>query len=210
MVNFNLPKEIADQYDNLKTHILFNGSEKIRTFTIASSTHGEGSSTVAVNFAVNLASNHKARVLLVDANLRKPILHKVFRVEKEKGVTDLLLKRTVFKKTAIPNLYLITSGNSILSPNPFFESGKIVEVLTRQVEQFDYILLDCPPVNPYPETTLLAAQSDGIILVVHAGKTRREVVNDAQTKLINAKVNILGVVLNRRKYYIPKLFYNRL
>ncbi|NIO20779.1 MAG: polysaccharide biosynthesis tyrosine autokinase [Candidatus Aenigmarchaeota archaeon] len=214
MINFYLPKEIADQFDKLTHYIFTNSSKKIRTLSIVSSTQGEGNSTVAINFALNLAVNHKARILLVDMNLRKPILHQVFRVGKEKGLTDLLLKKIdfhmVLKKTAVPNLFLITSGENILNPDQLFESMKIEEVLKRQAKQFDYIILDCPPVNSYPEATLLASQSDGVILVVQAGKTRHQVVHSAQTKLINAKVNILGVVLNRRKYYIPRWIYNKL
>lgn len=213
MTNFKLTNEIADQLDKLTHHVLINVSKKNRILSIVSSSPGEGSSTVAVSFALNLAAIYKTKTLLIDANLRKPILHRKFRVKREQGLTDLALKKIDFeialKKTAIAKLFLITAGITITNPNQIFETLNISDLLNRQTEQFDYIILDCPAVNSYPEATIIASQSDGVILVVQAHKTPREIVISAQTKLSNAKAHILGVVFNRRKYFIPRWIYNK-
>lgn len=212
--HFNLPREIIDQVDAFVRNIFTNGARGVRLLAVMSSVQEEGTSSVVIDTAVNLAVNNNSRILLIDANIRKPILHQIFNVEKENGLTDLILNgtrlETVIKKTTIPNLSLITCGRDEDNPNRLFDSFAIKQLFENQGKEFDCIILDCPPVNSCPETILLALQSDYSILVVHSGKTRREVVLNAQTQLINAGVKNAGIVLNRRKYYIPEVIYNLL
>lgn len=212
--DFDLPDDIADQYAKLRHYIVTTYSGKVKTIAITSTAHGEGNTTVAVSFAVSLALNRKLRILLVDANLRKPLLHRVIRADQKPGLTELCTTSEPFdkvlRKTTIPNVFVITSGATISHPQRLFESTNLEEQLIQWTEKFDYVLLDCPPVNPCPEALILAAQSDGAILVVQAGKTRREAVQSAKEQMMEAKVNIFGVVLNRRKYFIPKLLYDKL
>lgn len=214
MLPFDLSKEIVDQCEKLKYLIFDNNLKKNKIISIVSSTDGEGTSTIAINFAISLAADRQSTILLIDGNLRRPILHKIFNVEKENGLTDILLNSIDFqdalKKTAIPNLLLITSGGAISDHEQFYELGKLEEVLTSLAKRLDCILLDCPPINPYPESTSLVSKSDGAILVVQAGKVRREVVRHAKEQLTKTHVDIFGIVLNRRRYYIPKFFYDKL
>jgi capsular exopolysaccharide synthesis family protein len=209
-----LPRDLADQYAKLRHHIITTCSGKVRTIAITSAAHGEGTTTVAISFAMSLALDRKLRILLVDANLRKPRLHRVIRAHQKPGVTELFTAsqsfEEVLKKTTIPNVFVITSGAPIAYPQQLFEPTNLEEQLLQRTEEFDYVLLDCPPVNPCPEALSLAARSDGAILVVQAGKTHREVVRSAKGQMMGAQVNIFGVILNRRKYFIPQWLYNKL
>jgi capsular exopolysaccharide synthesis family protein len=153
-------------------------------------------------------------VLLVDANFRKPDLHNRFQVAQDGGLSNLLLGEAGFaallKPTTVKNLFLMTSGKDVSDPSEFIRMTDLEEKLIRPAVNFDYILIDCPPVNTCPEATTLAAHSDGAILVVQAGETRREIVLEARQRLAQAKVNLLGAVLNKRKYNIPEFVYGKL
>src|SRR5262245_200654 len=106
MLSSNLPKEIADQYNKLN-HLTFKAPKKIKTIAFVSSRDGEGTSTIAANFAMCLAADHQLTVLLIDGNLRKPILHDIFNVERENGLSDVILSdmdlHSTLKKTMLPN-----------------------------------------------------------------------------------------------------------
>ena len=214
MNSLTLPPELADQYAKVRQCIVNGNPRKIKTLAVVGATHGGGTTTVAAQLAISLASDPKLTVLLVDANLRKPDLHRRFYVAQENGLSDLLFGkrdfREVLKTVPIKNLLFITSGKSISDPSGFFEAKDVEEKVIRPAVNFDHVIMDCPPINPYPEGTMLASRSDGAVLVVQAGETRREILLEARQQMTQARVNLLGVVLNRRKYYIPEFVYRKL
>ena len=214
MTTFTLPPELADQYAKARQFITNGNPQKIKTLAVVSSTHAEGTTTVAVQLAISLAADPKLPVLLVDANFRKPDLHSRFQVSQDGGLSNLLLGEGDFaallKPTPVKNLFLLTSGKGVSDPAEFIKVADLEEKLIRPAVHFNCILIDCPPVNSCPEATVLASHSDGTVLVVQAGETRREVVLEARQRMAQAKVNLLGVVLNKRKYYIPNLVYGKL
>jgi len=214
MITFTLPPELADQYAKARQSIANGDPQKIKTLAIVSSTHAEGTTTVAAQLAISLAADPKQPVLLVDANFRKPDLHRRFQVPQDGGLSNLLLGEGDFaallKPTPVKNLFLMTSGKGVSDPAEFIKMTDLEEKLIRPAVKFNCILIDCPPVNTCPEATLLASHSDGTVLVVQAGETRREVVLEARQRMAQAKVNLLGVVLNKRKYYIPNFVYGKL
>ncbi len=214
MITFALPPELADQYAKARQFIANGNPKKIKTLAVVSATHAEGTTTVAAQLAISLASNAELPVLLVDANFRKPDLHGRFQVAQDGGLSNLLLGEGDFgallKPTPVKNLFLITSGKAVSDPSEFMNMTDLEEKLIRPAVNFSYILIDCPPVNTCPEATLVASHSDGTVLVVQAGETRRELVLEAQQRMEQAKVNLLGVLLNKRKYYIPDFVYEKL
>ena len=214
MITFTLPLELADQYAKARQSIANGGPQEIKTLAVVSSTQAEGTTTVAAQLAISLASDPKLPVLLVDANFRKPDLHNRFQVSQEGGLSNLLLGEGDFaallKPTPVKNLFLMTSGKGVSDPAEFIKMTDLEEKLIRPAVNFNCILIDCPPVNPCPEATLLASHSDAAVLVVQAGETRREVVLEARQRMAQAKVNLLGVVLNKRKYHIPNFVYGKL
>lgn len=214
MITFTLPPELADQYAKARQFITNGNPRKIKTLAVVASTHAEGTTTVAAQLAISLAADPKLPVLLVDANFRKPDLHSRFQVSQDGGLSNLLLGEGDFaallKPTPVKNLFLMTSGKGVSDPAEFIKVTDLEEKLIQPAVNFNFILIDCPPVNNCPEATLLASHSDGAVLVVQAGETRREVVLEAQRRMAQAKVNLLGVVLNKRKYYIPNFVYGKL
>jgi capsular exopolysaccharide synthesis family protein len=211
---FTLPPELADQYAKARQFITNGHPRKIKTLAVVSSTHAEGTTTVAAHLAISLTSDAKLPVLLVDANFRKPDLHRKFQVSQDGGLSNLLLGEGDFaallKPTPVKNLFLLTSGKGVSDPAEFIKMTDLEEKLIRPAVNFGYVVIDCPPVNAYPEAITLASYSDGAVLVVQAGETRREVVLEARQRLAQAKVNLLGAVLNKRKYYIPEFVYGKL
>lgn len=201
--------------DRLKNNILsLNSAGGIKTIMVASSVVGEGCSTIASNLALSLSKDSSLKVLLIDGNLRNPNLKRMFDLDNDKGISDVILKDVeisdVLKKTTVPNLMVMTSGISSGSPSEVFESQKIKSFITKLKNEADFLIFDSAPVTVFPDSHILASQMDGIVFVVHAGKTRWEVAENAKKQLEMAQAKIIGVALNRKKYVIPDLLYNRL
>ncbi len=205
-----------EEYERLKNNILSLGSGKaIKTIMVSSSVAGEGCSTVAAHLAISLAKNSLFKVLLIDVNLRHPTLHKSFGLKNNMGLSDLILSKAgindVLKKTDFPNLLVMPSGkNKKIDPPQIFESQKLKALIGKLKDECNYLVFDSPPVSTYPDATILASQMDGVVLVVHAEKTRWEVAQRVKEQLEMANTNILGVLLNKKKYVIPKFIYNRM
>lgn len=204
-----------EEYEKLKTNLLsLNSENPIKTIMVSSAAAREGTTTVASNLAVTMAKKSTLKILLVDANLRHPNLNKFFALENKGGLSDLILGKIeisdVLKKTELPNLSVITSGACNLNHLEIFESERLKDIIKSLRNQFDHLIFDSVPINVYPDAQILASKLDGVVLVVRAGKTRRQVVQKAKEQLQRVNANIVGIILNRRKYVIPKLFYNRL
>lgn len=212
----NLNPQIIDHpstEDNyrLRQNILRVGTgEKMKSLLFSSCTKGEGNSTTLINFSISISFGGE-KVLLVDTNLRDPFLHKKFNLNNENGLTELFfnksLLREVVKKTEYNNLFVITSGTPHMNPFMILESESLFNQIKEIKKVFDWVLFDSPPVNTFNDAAALAARMDGVIIVVQAEKTRWEVARTVKNKLENAGGNILGVILNRRRLYIPEWLY---
>lgn len=195
------PKSPASEaYRTLRTNIQFAGlDEPCRTIVVTSASAGEGKTTTAANFAIAAAQNG-SRVCLVDSDLRRPSLHRVFGLENARGLSTALIEGVSFSKmaqpTRVPNLVVVTSGP--LPPNPaeMVGSRKMRESLEAAAEEFDLIICDTPPVISVADAVALAAQCDGVILVVRAATLPHDVIQRAQAQIEAVKGRILGVLLN--------------
>ena len=203
-----------DEYYRMKEKISSAGqNHPIKALLFCSCRPAEGNSTVLTQFALTLASGGD-QVFVVDANLRTPSLHQAFRLEREDGLTELCFGKRkleeVVKKTQFDNLWVITSGTP--HPNPFMIFQK--QVLDSHIEQMkagaDWVLFDSPPVNSYPDSSTLARKVDGTVMVVQAERTRWQVARRNIERLENGNGNFLGVILNKRKFYIPGWLYKTL
>lgn len=215
-----IPKYIGngksgDLYQNLKINLLNrypNGS--IKTIMFVGTTHGVGTSTTAVNFAKTMARNCGLSVLLLDVNLRTPVIHDLFRIDHAPGLVEFLTSReepkAPFVKSEANNLSVLPCGKNFSAIAALFESKRFDQFLKVVREQFDYVVLDCPPLPAFPETRVICTKVDGVIMVVESGKTREKVALRVKKELEEAGANILGLVLNKRKHYIPRWIYNRL
>jgi capsular exopolysaccharide synthesis family protein len=214
-----LPKRASDsttreRYQDLKTNILTrypDGSIKVILFT--GTAHGDGSSTTALNFATTMARDCKLKVLLVDVNFRTPCLQEVFKIDKTPGLSDILTnadKMASSVQKVGPNLYVLTSGGDHSGPVGLFESTQFDQFLKAMRAKFDYVILDAPPAPAFSESRVMCSKVDGVVLVVESGKTRRQVALKVKKQLEEAGGKILGIVLNKQRYYIPDFIYKRL
>ncbi|HET8580335.1 MAG TPA: CpsD/CapB family tyrosine-protein kinase [Nitrospiraceae bacterium] len=197
-------------YVHLKTNLLTrypNGS--VKTVLFAGTAPGDGVSTTALNFAATLARDPQLKILLIDANLRTPSLHMVFKIDRSLGLSDLVVQNGCGTPIAVgpENLHFIPCGRHHNEPVTVFQSNEFDQFLKVMKESYDYVILDGPPVHGFQECRVLCAKVDGVILVIESGKTRRQVALRAKKQLEEAAGKLLGVVLNQRKYYIPEFVY---
>jgi capsular exopolysaccharide synthesis family protein len=170
---------------------------------------GEGKSTVAGNLA-NILSQDGARVLIIDCDLRKPSVHYNFFVTNGEGLTDVLVGNSDLKsviKKVDDSLFLITAGTVPPNPSEILGSHGMEDLLEELTVNFDYIILDTPPVLPVTDALLLAAKADGTLIVVKSRVTKEKMVKETYDKLIDVRANVIGTVLNGCDKSIDNKYY---
>lgn len=200
LVTKKIPRSLsAEAYRSLRTSIKFSLIDKpIKTIVVTSSLAGEGKSTVVVNLAYSL-SQDGARVLVIDCDLRKPSIHENFLLANEKGLTDVLFGKSDLKgvtKKIEDSLFLITAGTILPNPAEILGSKEMENLIKELKINFDYIIIDTPPILPVSDTLLLVSKSDATLIVVKARKTKEKMVKESYERLIEAKANVIGTVLN--------------
>ena len=203
-----------ERYKDLKTNLLtLHPDGSIKTILFAGTAHGDGASTTAINFATTLARSSQLKVLLIDANLTTPCLHDVFKIDHVEGLSDLVTKDGGGDQpinVTSGNLHVIPCGSYHSEPVTLLESIAFDQFLKRMRDRYDYVLLDAPPVHGFSECRVLCAKVDGVVLVIESGKTRRHVALSCKKRVEDAGGKLLGVVVNKRRYYIPDFIYRRL
>jgi len=190
----------AEAYRTLRTNLTFAALDKpIETLVVTSPAPGEGKSTTLANLAVTMAQGER-RTILVDADLRRPSLHEIFRVSNSRGLTTMFVEQEALEnpplaETGVENLFLLPSGP--LPPNPadLLGSRRMEEVITALRAQADLVLFDAPPVVAVTDAAVLGTKVDGVLLVVRAGHTRREHAQRAKELLERVHVRVIGAVL---------------
>ena len=190
---------VSEAYRTLRTNLLYMQVD-VPSKVIVVTSHGsaEGKSTVCANLGVVLAQAGK-NTLVVDCDLRKPSLHKVFGLRNVLGMVDVLAERHDRHEDwqePLPGLSVLTAGT--LPPNPaeLLLSGRFSEFLADIRQEFDYVLVDSPPVGLVSDAAIIAAQADGVLLTLDAQRTRKERVRRAVHSLRSKRANILGTVMN--------------
>lgn len=200
---------IAEQFNTIRSNIHFTlPDHKVKKLLVTSSTAGEGKSTIASNLGVAFAREGK-RVLLVDADMRRPTLHSTFNLENKYGLSNTLTKKVSYiesvRDTFIYGLYVLPSGPIPLNPSELLASKNMKQLMKIFEQYFDVIILDAPPLLPVTDAQILSNICDGTILVVNSGKVNRADVLKAKSLLQASHAKILGVVLNN--YKLPKDYY---
>ncbi len=192
----------AEAYRTLRTNLYFSSLDKpLRTLVVTSAALGEGKSTVLANLGVALAQGEK-RTILVDADLRRPSLHELFGVSNEKGLVTMFMDKVALANpplaqvAGIENLWLLPSGP--LPPNPaeLLGTRRMEEAIEALTARADIVLFDAPPVVAVTDAAVLGMRADGVLLVIHAGQTRRDHAQRAKELLEKVKVRVIGAVLN--------------
>lgn len=210
---FDPQAAISEQYRILRTNIQANNlSKSLKTIAVSSTFHGEGKTITAVNLAVTMAQGLDKSVLLVDCDLRGGMIHQLLAINPAQGLSDILLNgaalEPVFYKSRINNLTILPRGNTPHNPSELLGSKKMRRLLEELKAKFDYIILDSPPIMPLTDACVLGSLVDGVLFVVQARRTARQVVQQAQNLLNHIHAKILGFVLTQVEQRAPK-YMNR-
>lgn len=200
---------ISEQFRKVRTNINFSMVEnELQTLLFTSTSIGEGKSTIAANVGIVFAQEGK-KVLLVDADLRKPTMHYTFHKPNSPGLTNLLSSHCsldqVVKESGINGLYLITCGPIPFNPAELLSSTSM-DIFIREVRaKYDIIIFDAPPTLSVSDAQILSNKCDGTILVISSGEAEKVDVLKAKEALLSSKANIIGTILNN--YKIDKNHY---
>ncbi len=195
---------ICEAYRTLRTNLDFSSLDKpICTMVVTSAAPEEGKSTTLANLAVTIAQAGK-RVILVDCDLRRPSLNQLFDARSTVGFTDAmrddaLMAAPPLQETCVPNLFLLTSGTLPPNPSELLASRRMSEMIAALSQHADMILFDAPPVIAVTDAAVLASKVDAVLLVVSAGRTKREHARQAKALLEKVNARLLGTVLTNVK-----------
>jgi polysaccharide biosynthesis transport protein len=208
---------LMESYRSLRTNINFAAvGSTLKSVVVTSSVPAEGKSTTAANLAMAMALDGK-RVIIVDADLRRPSLHKLFRLESSPGLTDVLVGtheiEDVIRPSGVENVHVIAAGSPPPNPAELLGSARMVELISQLEGMSDIVLFDSPPALAVADGVVLAARTNGVLLVIGYGETKKTNTRKAVELLRRANARVLGTVLNRiegpssgyyyGKYYVP-------
>jgi tyrosine-protein kinase Etk/Wzc len=217
LISLFLPgSRVAEAFRGLRTNLLFSGLERdIKTIMVTSSTQMEGKTTVAINLAIALSQLGK-RTLLVEADLRNPYLHHAFGIPKDPGLTEVLIGsarldeairsfpdfilgkagvESLVDRRGIENLLILTSGHQPPNPAEFLSAQALTNFLAEVRQRYDYVILDCAPVLPVADPTILGSRVEATLLVVRVGSVARAALRRAKALLEATRARVLGVCL---------------
>jgi non-specific protein-tyrosine kinase len=195
---------ISEAFRTLRTNLEFSSLDKpIGSMVVTSAAPEEGKSTTLANLAVTIAQAGK-RVIVVDCDLRRPSLHRVFNAKNAPGFTDMmrddaLMKNPPLQETRVPTLQLLASGTLPPNPSELLASRRMSEVIAALQQHADIVLFDAPPVIAVTDAAVLASKVDAVLLVVSAGKTKREHAKKAKALIDKVNAHLIGIVLNNVK-----------
>ena len=205
---------VAEAYRTIRTGIQFASVDKpLRTLVVTSAGPGEGKSTTTANLAVVMAQAGK-KVVLIDADLRKPTQHKRWGVPNTVGLTGALLMDEIsgnldylLSPTSVENLWVLTSGQLPHNPSELLGSHKLKQLVDLLLKDYDMLLFDSPPALAVTDPVVLGREMDGVIIVVDAGSTREPALVHVLSEMERVKAHVLGIVINRYRSHADSGYY---
>jgi len=207
---------ISEQYKILRTNILsLNKGKPPKVLVVTSAVHSEGKTVTATNLAVTLAqSTQRPKVLLIDADLRRGRVAKYLGVDQKVGLTEVLSEEVSASDALfnidIENLTFLASGVVPENPAELLASNKMKKLVANLRTQFDHIIIDTPPIISVTDSGILGSFSEGVLLVIEAGRTQRGIIKRATELLHQAHSKIIGHVLTNIEYHLPEYIYRYL
>lgn len=212
-----VPFNVVESYKSIRTNIIFSlGTSDNNMIAISSANPSEGKSTSAANIAIAFAQTG-CRVLLIDADMRKPVLHKIFKTSNKSGLSTMIINLSTpeesIKSGVVKNLDLLSSGPMPPNPSELLSSRQFGDLLDRLSQQYDYIIIDTPPINVVSDALIISGLVSGSILVLKYANTTYDDVAESMKQIELADVNLLGFILNdvqkehSGKYYKYKYKY---
>ena len=201
-----------DYYELSEQFYLDMKERGVKSFVLTSAQSREGVSTIIANLGTAIANHLNRKVLIIDGNLRNPAVHTMFKLPESKDlfrVVDGTFTPDKALKVISPNLHLLTSGTSDANRIEILESHRMKRLIRQAKERYDFVLVDSAPFGRVHDAVMLADCVEGIVVVINESRTRRQVVKKALESLQQRGVPIIGMILNNRKYVIPRFIYNR-
>ena len=199
IVEFYPKSIITESYQSIRTNILFSSSKPIKTMVITSSAMSEGKTTTASNVAQVMAAAGD-KVLLIDADMRRPRVHKIFGLENEGGLSAYLVGMKeigdLVSKTTMPNLDIINAGHTPPVPVELLNSPRLGELIKWAGEHYDRVIVDAPPYMVVTDSAIIAQHTDAALLVANGDRTPRDQVKNCVLSLKKININVLGIILN--------------
>jgi len=217
LIHKGVPPGFAEAFRTIRTNVLFSSADEgSRTLVITSTGPGEGKTTVASNLAIGFAQAGQ-RVLLIDADMRRPRVHGVFNMKQQPGLSNVMVGNAraseSVHKTAVPGLWVLAAGH--LPPNPaeLLGSQRFRDFIKSLREHFDLILIDSPPVMAVTDAAIAAHSANGVVFVVGSEMTSRHAARAAVEQLEQGRAHFVGAILNRveleRNSYYYSNYYRR-
>ena len=216
LINADARSPLAEAYRQLRTSVLLSTPGRApRTLLVTSSMPSEGKTTTSVNVALSLAQTG-ANVLIIDGDMRRPRLHSIFGVKNSRGLSTILSREvnqaemlSMIEQMGSSGLYFLTSGPIPPNPAELLGSEQMRRLISSMECHFTHIVIDSPPTASFTDSVLISSMVDGVLLVVHGGKSSRDVVRRAQQMLQDVGAKIFGVVLNNFKLRPTDYYYYR-
>lgn len=196
-----VPFNITESYKAMRTNLIFSlSTSDKKIIAVSSALPGDGKSTIAANLAIAFSQLNENKVLLIDADMRKPVQHKLFNVKNNAGIAEYLGKmkqrEECIQKSDVPNLDIIPSGSLPPNPSELLGSEQMEKLLSEVSAEYDYILIDMPPVNIVSDPLTIGMSISGMVVVTHYGKTTYDDVDELMRKVQTSDTKLLGLVLN--------------
>jgi capsular exopolysaccharide synthesis family protein len=216
LINLKDPESlVAEHYRYIRTSLLLAPEKPPKVMVATSALPQEGKTATTINLAVAFAQLGK-KVLIMDADLRRPRLHKVFRIKNTAGISTYLagrgrIEEIIYRYPGEPNLHVLASGPIPPNPMELVISKGMRELMAALQKHYDFIFIDTPPLMAGADAILLGEQSDGILLVTLGGKTPRKTIEKARDEIAKFNIKLLGVILNKvnvRKHRAGYYSYN--
>lgn len=204
---------LNSSYHDLSDQIyLLMKDKKLKALLITAVSHLEGSTTIVANIGLSLArEGHK--VLVIDANLKSPEIHEMFKIPNKSGLTHVLEGKIALEeaiKEIDCNLSVLTAGNTTLNPTLLFDSTRMANTIKEAKGKYGFVFVDYANLRNSHDADILSSSLDGTVLVVNESKTKHPVIKALIAPLVQKKANIIGAILNNRTFVIPRILYKRL